>query len=67
MITSSAEASVAIKVVNGGEITDSFSLHSFQNEKKKEKGNKISGKKKGNRTDHIKGYDFLSDVAFALR
>lgn len=36
MITSSAEASVAIKVVNGGEITDSFSLHSFQNEKKKE-------------------------------
>lgn len=35
MITSSAEASVAIKVVNGGEITDSFSLHSFQNEKKK--------------------------------
>lgn len=35
MITSSAEASVAIKVVNGGEIADSFSLHSFQNEKKK--------------------------------
>lgn len=34
MITSSAEASVAIKVVNGGAITDSFSLHSFQNEKK---------------------------------
>lgn len=35
MITSSAEASVAIKVVNGGEVADSFSLHSFQNEKKK--------------------------------
>lgn len=35
MITSSAEASVAIKVVNGGEIADSFSLHRFQNEKKK--------------------------------
>lgn len=35
MITSSAEASAAIKVVNGGEIADSFSLHSFQNEKKK--------------------------------
>lgn len=35
MITSSAEASVAIKVVNGGEIADSFSLHSFQNGKKK--------------------------------
>lgn len=65
MITSSAEASVAIKVVNGGEIADSFSLHSFQNEKKK--GNKISGKKKGNRTDHSEGYDFLSDVAFTLR
>lgn len=66
MITSSAEASVAIKVVNGGEIADSFSLHSFQNEKKK-KGNKISGKKKGNRIDHSEGYDFLSDVAFTLR
>lgn len=47
MITSSAEASVAIKVVNGGEITDSFSLHSFQNEKKKEKEIKSQERRRG--------------------
>lgn len=47
MITSSAEASVAIKVVNGGEIADSFSLHSFQNERKKKKEIKSQERRRG--------------------